>query len=186
MSIEPLESESPGDVRARVYHYRQAGESFAQIGAKLGIKPAKASRLYDAYVEGLNKYISAPDHKAALAEELRRIDTLQAAHWYLATEEHEVPMVVGRGENARVEMTEVGPDINSAKFVLDLMKHRADLLQLKLPNPTDHQSMQKVLIVSQSAADFLNALQEGQRGTLTSGHPDNVIVGEVETEEELA
>jgi hypothetical protein len=161
---ELLEDDTPGDIRRVIYHYRRAGEPLAAIAQRMGISVSRVTKYYRDYITELAKYVTVEDHRVALLEENARLDILQSSFWDQATD---------------------GQDKDAAKFVLDVMRLRADLNGLKQMNPADREVVHKVLVISQDKSSFLEALAMGQRGELMSGDPDNDIVGEVSQEEAL-
>jgi hypothetical protein len=172
------------DIREIIYHYRMAGETLAWIAAKLNLSLNRTATYMRQYTVEMSKHVNLEDRQSVVQMELDRLDQLQASHWVPATEYHEVATLVGKGESAHVELVEAPPDINHAKFVLDLMRHRAKLQGLEQLNPTDQNVVHQVLVVGASQQAFLEALQAGQHPALPSGHRDNDVEGEaVEVEE---
>jgi hypothetical protein len=145
----------------KVFHYRMAGDSIEEIADRLKMKPQTISRSLEAY----NRYVAeerAHDKDSAAELELARLDRLIQCWWLDATQ---------------------GQDFRAAQTVLAAIDRRVKIQhldQLDASNPTD---LQQILVIGQSQADFIRALEAGRRPALGSAETDNGIVpGTVEAE----
>ena len=158
-----IDEVAPGegmDIRERIYHYRIAGESIAEIATRFGIGKARCATLYRQFTTELATVADRGGRASLVQLELDRLDQLQRAQWSMAS---------------------LG-DEKAAKMVLEIMKHRAKLLGLEELPPTDVSVVRSVLVVGNDTASFLASLEQGRKPQLASGDPDNEIEGEVEME----
>lgn len=183
-AIEVVDSDTM-PVEEKVYHLRVGGLSIPEIASRLDLTKVQCATLYKNYLTELSKLAEIEDTDSALLLEKSRLDALFDTYWERATTPHQAKMLVGKGADAYYADVEMDPDIDAAKFVLEVSKQRAKLEGFDQLSPVDTATVHQVLVVGNDTASFLAALQEGRRPQLTSGDPDNeVLEGTVESEME--
>jgi len=138
------EDYNPDDVAQRIYHLRKIGETFPDIrkyldhdGIELSL--SQVVGLFRGFQKSLAQAYGPEDREQLLGMELERLDELQKAWWNEATQE-----------------------VAAAKLVLDISKQRSRLLGLDIPDGTDKNVQQTVLIIGDDKRSFMEALQQGK------------------------
>lgn len=155
---EPDKELRVSELDEQVFYRRKIGMSFADIARELSITKEYAVRLYRKLMVDIAAEYSVRDRDQILAMELARNEDMHRAYY---------------------EAGLMG-DIDSAKFALELSKHRAKILRLDQPTPEDMLDQTQVIIVSGTKEDFQEALDAGRQAvTITSSQ-----VGDDDEEED--
>lgn len=138
------EDYDPDDVAQRIYHLRKIGESFPDIRKYLdhdgiALSLSQVVGLFRGFQKSLATAYGPEDREQLLGMELERLDELQRAWW-----------------------TEAQTEVAAAKLVLDISKQRSKLLGLDVPDGTDKNVQQTVLIIGDDKRSFMEALQQGK------------------------
>lgn len=162
------EDYNPDTVAQRIYHLRKIGETFPAIrnyldhdGIDLSI--SQIVGLFRSFQKSLSEAYGPEDREQLLGMELERLDALQVSWW-----------------------PEAQTDVKAARLVLDISKQRSRLLGLDIPDGTDKNVQQTVLIIGDDKRSFMEALQQGKDSRppmLTSHVLDDGVVTEEGSDE---
>lgn len=124
----------------KVYHLRKAGKSFSEIAEEIGDDdPVALAKANQYFMSELLAAYGQDERRVNAMLELDRLDELQAAWW----------------DKAKF-------DTQSAGVVLKIMQMRQKLLGLDLPDPTNGQIQQQVLVIGNDTREWMAALQAGK------------------------
>lgn len=162
------EDYDPDEVAQRIYHLRKIGDTFPNIRISLAhdgidISLSQVVSLFRNFQKSLSEAYGPEDREQLLGMELERLDALQQAWWSEARE-----------------------DVKAARLVLDISKQRSRLLGLDIPDGTDKNVQQTVLIIGDDKRSFMEALEQGRDSRppmLTSHVVDDEVVTEEGTDE---
>jgi hypothetical protein len=146
----------------KVFYYRQAGEKMTDIGDLLGVSVPVVRRAYQAFIEHCRDVGALEPRDIATELELQRLDEIIKNFWIEAT---------------------IGQDAIAARTVMTAIMNRAKIQRLDQLDVGDQAAVQQILVVGQSQAEFLRALQSARQPELAGAQTDNeVVAGTVEEE----
>lgn len=125
----------------RVYHYKRAGEDFAEIAERLELTTSQVVNYYRAYMRGIVAEYSLNEREYIVATELDRLDKMMQPFYAAAT---------------------VG-DKEGAETTLKIMSHRMKLLRLDQPTPDELSRNTQVIVVTGTKEEFEEALRAGRQ-----------------------
>lgn len=150
---DELEPYDPDAVAQAIYHQRKIGSSFAEIqsslGKKYGLTISQVVNLYRSFTKSLMEAYGPEERPQLLGLELERLDALQNSYWGLA----------------------VGGDDKAANVVLKTIQMRAKLLGLDVPDGTDKNVQQTVLVIGDDRQRWIEALEHGKAAGRTQIMP---------------
>lgn len=143
MSDEAAVWEDPNELTQaqRIYHLRRSGMSFPEI-AKMVDREHQVNwimEMYRAYATQLSQQFTGNERRMLAQIELDRLDALQFSWW---------------------EMAQL--DDKAAGVVLKVMAMRQKLLQLDMPDPSDRNVQQTVLVIGNDKQEWMAALEHGR------------------------
>lgn len=175
---EELMSYDPEMAAQQIYHLRRAGKSFEAIRLELQgfdwfLSLSQVVSLFRSFQKSLTEAYGPDDRAQLLALELERLDELQASWWRAATT---IP-IDDDPDHIRV------PNDKAAAMVLNVMRTRHKLLGLDIPDGTDKNVQQTVLIIGEDKRSFMEALEQGK---VTGRNPRSILAGQSPDDEDVA
>lgn len=123
------------------YHLRMGGMSFDEIAERLSITTREAVAHYRHRQVELMRDVGLDTREQLQQMDLARLDAMMVPFYAAATQ----------------------GDKEGAEVTLKIMAHRAKLLRLDQPMPSDEQVTVQTIVVTGSKEEFLEALESGRR-----------------------
>jgi hypothetical protein len=134
----------PDQVAQTIYHLRKIGNSFPEIQKSLSyddidLTMSQVVSLFRGFQKSLSEAYGPEERAQLLGLELERLDDMQGSWW--AAAQH---------------------DKDAAGVVLKIMSMRHKLLGLDIPDGTDRNVQQTVLVIGNNTQEWIEALEHGQ------------------------